>query len=145
MYLSLISSSNYDDDDDVLAHVINDDFTKDICLICWMSYEDNNKLKILSDFSHITTKCNCKSKIHFICLNIWIKKTPSCPICRTKIKINIFNSEHKNIFVNYYIEYKIYILKILCFVSFINLLFITFYNIYSIYYFSKIIIMTKII
>jgi hypothetical protein len=54
------------------------------CFICFMPYEQNNPIKMLSDFSHIIQKCKCNAKIHLTCLNNWIQKTQSCPICRTK-------------------------------------------------------------
>ena len=54
------------------------------CFICFMPYEQNNPIKMLSDFSHIIQKCKCNAKIHLLCLNNWIKNTQSCPICRTK-------------------------------------------------------------
>ena len=53
------------------------------CFICFMPYEQNNPIKMLSDFSHIIQKCKCNAKIHLLCLNIWIKQTQACPICRT--------------------------------------------------------------
>jgi len=54
------------------------------CFICFMPSETNNQINNLSKFSHIIQKCKCNAKIHLLCLNIWIKQTQSCPICRTK-------------------------------------------------------------
>jgi hypothetical protein len=54
------------------------------CFICFMPYEQNNPIKMLTEFSHITLKCKCNANIHLLCLNNWIQKTRSCPICRTK-------------------------------------------------------------
>ena len=54
------------------------------CFICFMPSEKNNQIKMLSEFSHIIQKCKCNSKIHLQCLNNWINKRQSCPICRTK-------------------------------------------------------------
>jgi len=53
------------------------------CFICFMPYEQNNPIKMLSEFSHISLKCKCNTNIHLLCLNNWIYKTHSCPICRT--------------------------------------------------------------
>ena len=53
------------------------------CFICFMPSEKNNQINKLSKFSHIIQKCKCNAKIHLLCLNIWIKQTQACPICRT--------------------------------------------------------------
>ena len=62
---------------------VNHDNYEIDCFICFMPYEQNNPIKMLSDFSHIIQKCKCNAKIHLLCLNNWIQKTQSCPICRT--------------------------------------------------------------
>ncbi len=54
------------------------------CFICFMPSNQNNQIKMLSEFSHIIQKCKCNAKIHLQCLNNWINKRQSCPICRTK-------------------------------------------------------------
>jgi hypothetical protein len=55
------------------------------CFICFMPYEENNPIKMLSEFPYIIQKCKCNTNIHLLCLTNWIHKTQSCPICRTKI------------------------------------------------------------
>ena len=55
------------------------------CFICFMPYEQNNPIKMLSEFPYIIQKCKCNTNIHLLCLTNWIRKTQSCPICRTKI------------------------------------------------------------
>jgi len=99
------------------------------CFICFMPYEQNNPIKMLSDFSHIIQKCKCNAKIHLLCLNNWIKNTQSCPICRTKfISIHDIGLQEINLikylitcFINIYVfiilSFNIY-LFILTFISF---------------------------
>jgi len=137
MYFSIFSSSEYYSDEDIDNNFVLD---TDVCLICWLPAQENNNIKLLSNFSHIITKCTCNPKIHSLCLDHWIKTSSSCPICRTKIKINIFKSNNKNILINSYIifvEYTVYILKMICYASFFNLMCVMLYNAYFIYYFTK--------
>ena len=99
------------------------------CFICFMPYEQNNPIKMLSDFSNIIQKCKCNAKIHLLCLNNWIKNTQSCPICRTKCttihdiglqEINLIKyliTCFINIYVFIILSFNIY-LFILTFISF---------------------------
>jgi hypothetical protein len=134
MYFSIFTSSEYDSDDDINNElVVKED---DLCLICWLPAEEKNQIKILSEFSHIKPKCKCKPKLHSECINEWIIKTPSCPICRTKMNIIIFTDDNKNVVINCYIvcvSYTVYFLRVLCYTSLINLLCLLFYNVYCIY------------
>lgn len=135
MYFSVFSSSEYYSNDDINNnHIsIKED---DLCLICWLPQEEQNEIKILSDFSHIKPNCKCKPKLHSTCINNWIKKSPTCPICRTKMNIIIFTTNPENILINYYIiciSYTLQLLKIISYASFVNLLCLLFYNIYNIY------------
>lgn len=134
MYFSVFSSSEYYSDEEINGKLSVDE--DDLCLICWLPGEEKNDINLLSEFSHIKPNCKCKPKIHSICINEWIKKTPSCPICRTKMNMIIFNTNNENVLINYYIiciSYTINLLKFISYASFINLLCILFYNIYSIY------------
>ena len=92
MYLSTFPLSEYCFNDDIVVENNDEDY---VCLICWMPSETNNSITILSEFSHIITLCKCKSKFHSDCLNIWIAKSHSCPICRKKIRIKKDNKERK--------------------------------------------------
>lgn len=134
MYFSIFSSSEYYSDEDIDSElIINED---DICLICWLPGEQQNQIKLLSEFSHIKPKCKCKPKLHPHCINEWIMKTPSCPICRTKMNIIIFTPDNTNVFINCYIvcvSYTVNFLRILCYASFINLFCLIFYNFYYMY------------
>jgi hypothetical protein len=135
MYFSVFSSSEYYSDEDIDNKLVIDE--DQLCLICWLPNEESNEIKLLSDFSHIKPKCKCKPKLHALCINEWIKKSPSCPICRTKLNIIVLTSDKKNMFISCYIKCCIYSIKLLrfgCYASFINLLCLLFYNVYSIYF-----------
>jgi len=134
MYFSVFSSSEYYSDEDISNDISIDE--DDLCIICWLPQEEQNEIKLLSEFSHIKPNCKCKPKLHSTCINDWIKKTPTCPICRTNMNIIIFTSNYDNFLINCYIiciSYTVQLLKIISYASFINLLCILFYNIYSIY------------
>ena len=134
MYFSVFSSSEYYSEHDISNDISIDE--DDVCLICWLPEEEQNEIKLLSDFSHIKLNCKCKPKLHSTCINDWINKSTTCPICRTKLNIIIFTTNHENIISNFYIiciSYTAQLLKFISYVSFINLLCILFYNIYSIY------------
>lgn len=139
MYFSLISSyenfckniNDEDKDKDTNNYLINNQ--KDTCLICWMPTDENNELKKLSNFLHINIICDCQPKIHYLCLNIWISKNSSCPICRKKISIKTLNLKNSTMFEKIYYygkEYHFYFCKTICFITFSYLITMLLYNIY---------------
>jgi len=139
MYFSIYPSSEYYSDEDLDNNddnnIIVDD--NDICIICWLPGEKNNIIKHLSDFSHIISTCKCRPKIHRECVEKWITKSLSCPICRTKIKINLFETNQKNLYMYcciIFVETTNKVLKLLCYASFVNMLAILIYNVYYIYF-----------
>ena len=80
------STFNHYDDDDVI-------YNDDVCLICWdtSTRRNNNvsRMKSLLSSSIYFTTCNCNGSFHHNCLFKWIYKTYSCPICRTKLELNV--------------------------------------------------------
>ncbi len=140
MYFSIFSSSEYysDEDRDYDTQSCIDE--EDMCLICWLPGNKENEIHVLTNFSNIKPKCKCKPKLHTICINEWVKKSPTCPICRTKMNIIIFTADGKNVFINCYIKcisYTVELLRFLCYASFLNLFCIIFYNAFCIYYMSN--------
>jgi hypothetical protein len=126
MYLSTFPLSEYCFNDEIICKNNNEDIIDDdICLICWMPSETNNSIMILSDFSHIVMLCKCKSKFHSDCLNIWIAKSHSCPICRKKIKIKNINRRNK-----YLREKWETVIRILYYFISFNVCYIFWYNIF---------------
>lgn len=140
MYFSIFPSSEYYSDEDRDCEPIPLIDQEDICLICWNPGNKQNQINILTNFPHIKPKCKCNPKLHTLCINEWIKKTPTCPICRTKMNIIIFTIDGKNIFLNCYVKclsYTVELLRILCYASFLNIFFIIFYNTVRIYYMAN--------
>ena len=95
------------------------------CFICFMPYEQHNQIKMLSKFSHIIQNCKCNVNIHLLCLNNWIKKTQSCPICRTKcINIQDIGLQEINLqryYILLFINICVFIISIVNFYIFIHL------------------------
>lgn len=130
MYFCVFPSCEYNTDWEENINIINDN---DLCLICWLPKEKNNCVKLLTDFSNIQPSCYCKPKIHSLCLNDWIAKTKSCPICRKQINIITFSTSNQGFILNFYIifvENSLNIVKILFYSSVINLFCLCFYNFY---------------
>ena len=67
--------------------VFNDEQTNKLCLICWLPSNKNETIQNMKTISHIVVICDCNPIFHKKCLDIWINKTSSCPICRKKITI----------------------------------------------------------
>ena len=65
-----------------LCNNINDD--NDICLICLLPINETLTSKLIINKNKLLN-CKCKPKIHYICMNEWINKTNTCPICRKQI------------------------------------------------------------
>lgn len=138
MYFSIYPLSEYysiNDNDIIHTDIIIDE--KDICIICLMKQEQTNKIKQLSSFPHIISTCGCNPKIHISCLDNWIKHSLSCPICRTKISINLFQIHTHKYFHMFLLQNRTHLFHILCYISFMNFVFIFFYNIYSLYFFTQ--------
>ena len=104
---------------------------KDICLICWLPSETNNVIKRLSDFSHINITCKCKPMLHQLCINDWISKNPSCPICRTPIVYSNQAYYHK------FIKYNTYLIKIIFYMNLLYFIYVFLYNIYMFTFFEQ--------
>jgi hypothetical protein len=139
MYFSIFSSSEYYSDEDRHCNTDPCIDKDDICLICWLPGDSQNQINILTNFSNIKPKCKCKPKLHKLCIDEWIKKSPTCPICRTKMNTIIF-TDGKNMFVSCYMKcmsYTVFLLRLLCYASFLNLLLIIFYNTFFIYYMAN--------
>lgn len=66
----------------------NVDDTMNQCLICWLPSQDNSCIITMKSFRYINTMCTCNPKIHNSCLEEWINKTSSCPICRKPLTVN---------------------------------------------------------
>lgn len=113
----------------------------ELCLICWLPTYENKNIEILPAFSHIKPRCNCKPKLHLECIDKWVNKTSSCPVCRTKLYINIYTYDNLN-FNNFCIVCQTFIndyIHIIHYFSIANLFFLFLFNTYyiSIYIYNK--------
>ena len=89
--------------------VFNDEQTNKLCLICWLPSNKNETIQNMKTISHIVVICDCKPIFHKNCLDIWINKTSSCPICRKKITIITETTINKHIDI---LTYAIFIYNI---------------------------------
>ncbi|KAL1332538.1 hypothetical protein HN51_061323 [Arachis hypogaea] len=52
------------------------DYENKECCICLSSFQENEKVKILSECEHV---------YHSECLDLWLRAHPSCPLCRASL------------------------------------------------------------
>lgn len=103
---------------------VNDN--KDLCFICWMPSEKNNVINKLSLFSDMNISCKCSPKIHKLCLDDWINKNESCPICRTKMYPKKYLKQNHIIIF----KYTTYLLLSLFYINLLSLILYFLYNSY---------------
>ena len=53
------------------------------CPICYLDIQENEEQKI--------TTC-CQNKFHEMCLDAWLEKGTTCPMCRTVIADHVANN-----------------------------------------------------
>jgi len=106
----------------IYQNKINKNTTKNIqenlCIICWSKNEINDELFYIKNLDKYIVTCNCNVLMHVDCLDIWIQKTNSCPICRKNIT---YNENHLKIITYYIIGYN-YIIKLLRFATILSIL-----------------------
>lgn len=76
-------------DDEYSNYLLYKDEDKE-CFICF-EIRDINDLKPIKLNQHkiYIRTCKCSSYVHEKCLNKWLEKDKSCPICRKKVTHNI--------------------------------------------------------
>jgi len=140
MYYFLYTSSEYYDKNIILKELteLPKENNNDKCLICWLPSTNNNPIKSIKEFPQFITTCYCKPLLHNSCLNNWIINTPSCPICRKAITVQLPEVQRFNFSVCYIFFYNCAnrALRAATFVSIINLFCLCFYNLYVVYYFK---------
>lgn len=100
------------------------------CIICLEKNTEEFKIIKLSNAlltnkenTNLEKKCLCESFIHQYCLDIWVKKGESCPICRDKFnRIIIKPTENKTTYFSIKNTYFFIILS-----NFVKNLFTGFY------------------
>ncbi|KAK7305429.1 hypothetical protein VNO77_43335 [Canavalia gladiata] len=61
-------------------------FDKNECCICLSLFQENEKLKVLTE---------CQHAYHSECLDMWFSAHPSCPLCRASLHVS--NSLEKSV------------------------------------------------
>jgi len=76
----------YEPYNDYYEHVIQEQYNE--CVICF-EYKTNfeNKPTSLRKQLLYFSNCNCDVAVHNNCLQIWLHKNKSCPICRNNIVV----------------------------------------------------------
>ena len=137
MYCILYTSSEYYENAQA-CNVIEEDDTNKQCLICWLPSSEKDVIKKIKDISDICSVCNCNPPFHYSCLEYWINRTSSCPICRKKIIINKqFSSNNYLKAITYFVFcFNLYVsrLRVATVFSMINLFLLCSYNCYFIFY-----------
>ena len=113
------------------------------CLICLSESKKNDVIKKMKEFSNLYIICDCNPTFHYTCLENWVERTSSCPICRKKIRINKHNNDINpvvNPIVNpiahfiFYCDFNIFMLRIITLVLTINIFLFFIYNCYFMNY-----------
>ena len=111
----------------------NEELTKsEICLVCWLPSERDNIIKRLSVFPHINITCNCNPTIHKLCIDDWISKSSSCPICRKKIVLR----EKYSFYYIKFVKITIYTLKFMLYMYWFSFICMYFHSIYIFIFFG---------
>jgi hypothetical protein len=96
IYNHFDSDNDNDNDNDNLSKTItyenNINSCNNECIICLETSNSSTIIIKLTNAILITNNeintfkknCECECNIHQICLNEWVQKNNSCPICRTK-------------------------------------------------------------
>ncbi|XP_019435505.1 PREDICTED: RING-H2 finger protein ATL66-like [Lupinus angustifolius] len=59
--------------------MVGEGFEKKECCICLSDFQDNEKLKWLTECQHV---------FHSECLDMWLGAHPSCPLCRSSLHVS---------------------------------------------------------
>ena len=51
-------------------------------LICFDIFSDKN-----NGFVRLTG-CNCNTVYHYVCLDTWLKRSSTCPMCRKEVQVD---------------------------------------------------------
>jgi hypothetical protein len=66
---------------------------KEQCIVCWEFSSKDNEIYKMKHIPLFVSDCLCNCDVHLVCFVDWVKKTPTCPICREDL---MFNTETYN-------------------------------------------------
>ena len=69
------------------------DKEKEQCIVCWEFSSKDNEIYKMKHIPLFVSDCLCNCDVHLVCFVDWVKKTPTCPICREDL---MFNTETYN-------------------------------------------------
>jgi hypothetical protein len=55
---------------------------ENVCVICFDIFSDKNSGPVR------LSGCNCNIVYHYRCLDVWLKRSSTCPMCRKIVKID---------------------------------------------------------
>lgn len=131
MYYTLYTSSENHDNQSYYT-TVDEDITNKQCLICWVHSIDNNPIQKMQSISGIVTICKCNPLFHFNCIEDWVNRTSSCPICRKKITFKsttVTDNNRFNITTN--------LIRFTTIVAFVNIVLLFIYNFYLYFYIKQ--------
>jgi hypothetical protein len=76
-----------------IEHVQIQDREKEQCIVCWEFSNKDNEIYKMKHIPLFVSDCLCNCDVHLVCFVDWIKKTPTCPICRVDL---MFDTETFN-------------------------------------------------
>jgi len=78
-------------EENIIEHVqIQDKETeKEQCIVCWEFSSKDNEIYKMKHIPLFVSDCLCNCDVHLLCFVDWVKKTPTCPICREDLMFNI--------------------------------------------------------
>jgi hypothetical protein len=83
--------------ENIIEHVQIQDREKDNykeqCIVCWEFSSKDNEIYKMKHIPLFVSDCLCNCDVHLVCFVDWIKKTPTCPICRVDL---MFDTETFN-------------------------------------------------
>ena len=75
-------------EENIIEHVQIQDKEKEQCIVCWEISSKDNEIYKMKHIPLFISDCLCNCDVHLVCFVDWIKKTPTCPICRVDLMLD---------------------------------------------------------
>ena len=86
-----------------------EDNLENVCLICFDIFSDKN-----NGFVRLSG-CSCNIVYHYRCLDMWLKRSLTCPMCRKIVKVDDNKIEWRDLCVSFVI---LILLAVFMFITF---------------------------
>lgn len=131
MYYTIYTSSDYYDEKEKEKNNSLKEYDGNICLICLLPDKHKDLVQNMKQFSYILSTCDCNALFHSNCLETWIVKSQSCPICRIQLTYTFnYNFKFDNLIKIFVDNYTNAYFQIINFISIINLFFLLYFYVY---------------